>query len=201
MPATISQINGLNITAESASYATTASLLLGSVTSASYAATASYSTTLGASITNDANGKLSLINSNNTGISVIDFLTASLALTASSLLGSVTSASYAATASLALGVSSSVVTDATAYRVALLAANNQNIVRTSGTNISYQPDIGQLQVPSVLATSGVTASLQGTASWATNAITASYALNAGSGGGGGTNLGLVYAVSLGYLMP
>ena len=201
MPATISQINGLNITAESASYADTASLLLGSVTSASYAATASYSTTLGASITNDANGKLSLINSNNTGISVIDFLTASLALTASSLLGSVTSASYAATASLALGVSSSVVTDATAYRVALLAANNQNIVRTSGTNISYQPDIGQLQVPSVLATSGVTASLQGTASWATNAITASYALNAGSGGGGGTNLGLVYAVSLGYLMP
>jgi hypothetical protein len=201
MPATISQINGLNITAESASYAATASLLLGSVTSASYAATASYSTTLGASITNDANGKLSLINSNNTGISVIDFLTASLALTASSLLGSVTSASYAATASLALGVSSSVVTDATAYRVALLAANNQNIVRTSGTNISYQPDIGQLQVPSVLATSGVTASLQGTASWATNAITASYALNAGSGGGGGTNLGLVYAVSLGYLMP
>jgi len=201
MSATISQINGLNITAESASYAATASLLLGSVTSASYAATASYSTTLGASITNDANGKLSLINSNNTGISVIDFLTASLALTASSLLGSVTSASYAATASLALGVSSSVVTDATAYRVALLAANNQNIVRTSGTNISYQPDIGQLQVPSVLATSGVTASLQGTASWATNAITASYALNAGSGGGGGTNLGLVYAVSLGYLMP
>ena len=155
----ISQINGLNITAESASYATTASLLLGSVTSASYAATASL------------------------------------------LLGSVTSASYAATASLALATSSSIVTDAAAYRVALLAANNQNIVRTSDTNISYQPDIGQLQVPSVLATSGVTASLQGTASWATNAITASYALNAGSGGGGGTNLGLVYAVSLGYLMP
>jgi hypothetical protein len=71
--ANISQINGLNITAESASYAATASLLLGSVTSASYAATASL---LLGSVTS-----------------------ASYALTASLLLGSVTSASYAATAS------------------------------------------------------------------------------------------------------
>lgn len=33
------------------------------------------------------------------------------------------------------------------------------------------------------------------------ALTASYALNGGGGGSGGTNLGLVYVVSLGYLMP
>lgn len=44
--ANISQINGLNITAESASYAITASVLLGSVTSASFASTASFVNTL-----------------------------------------------------------------------------------------------------------------------------------------------------------
>ena len=47
-----------------------------------------------------------------------------------------------------------------------------------------------------------TGSLLGTASYATQALTASYAMNGGGGGGGGgTSLGLVYAVSLGYLMP
>jgi hypothetical protein len=96
----ITEINGLSITAAtasfvpasaisgsiaSASYAATASLLLGSVTSASYAATASYSTTLGAVLSNDTNGKLSLVNSNNTGISIINNLTASLANTSSYL--------------------------------------------------------------------------------------------------------------------
>jgi hypothetical protein len=127
----ISQINGLNINAESASYATTAqnvlgsitsasyaataslllgsvvsasyagtaSILLGSVVSASYAATASYSTTLGATIAG-ASGDLRLLNSNGIAISTITGLTSSYALTASVLLGSVVSASYAATSSL-----------------------------------------------------------------------------------------------------
>lgn len=36
---------------------------------------------------------------------------------------------------------------------------------------------------------------------ASYALTASYAANAGSGGGGGTNLGLTYAISIGYFMP
>ena len=43
-----------------------------------------------------------------------------------------------------------------------------------------------------------TASLAVSSSYA---LTASFALNGGGGGDGGTNLGLVYAVSLGYLMP
>ena len=54
--ANISQINGLKITAESASYAGTASLLLGSVSSAissSYATTASVSLTVSSSIVTD----------------------------------------------------------------------------------------------------------------------------------------------------
>jgi hypothetical protein len=69
---------------------------------------------------------------------------------------------------------------------------------------------------STTSTLGFTGSLQGTASYvsgsiftnanpalsASYALTASYALNAGSGGGGGgINLGLTYAVSIGYFMP
>ena len=49
-----------------------------------------------------------------------------------------------------------------------------------------------------------TASLANTASLAVSssyAQTASFALNGGGGGDGGTNLGLVYAVALGYIMP
>ena len=67
----------------SASYAATASLLLGSITSASYSATSSYSTTLGASLSNNSEGTLRLINSANNTISSITSLTASLANTAS----------------------------------------------------------------------------------------------------------------------
>ncbi len=44
-----------------------------------------------------------------------------------------------------------------------------------------------------------TASFATTASYATQALSASYA--PGGGGDGGTNLGLVYAISLGYIMP
>jgi hypothetical protein len=63
------------------SSAITASLY-GTATSASYAATASYSKTLGAGLGNDASGLLKLINSDNTTISSITALTSSLALTA-----------------------------------------------------------------------------------------------------------------------
>jgi hypothetical protein len=114
-------------------------------------------------------------------------------------------------------------------------SNNQ----LSSTNITYNQATNALSVNNITASNG----LFGTASWATNtltaslalrasgsltgsllgtasyvsgsiftntnpalsasyALTASYALNAGSGGGGGgTNLGLVYAVSIGYFMP
>jgi hypothetical protein len=83
---------------------------------------------------------------------------------------------------------------------------------------------------SLSASGSLTGSLLGTSSWAysaSQALTASFALNGGGGGitliqagtgidvtngsgptvtisttsTGGTNLGLVYAVSLGYLMP
>ena len=94
---------------------------------------------------------------------------------AASGFGSGGGGNTAQTASLALAVSSSNVTDTSDYRVALFAANSQNLVRTTGINISYTPDPGKLNVTHILATS-ITASLQGTASWATNAITASYAL-------------------------
>ena len=67
----------------------------------------------------------------------------------------------------------------------------------------------RLHTPSVVATNGFTGSLQGTATTASyispTFISASAAASGfGSGGGTsapGTNLGLVYAVSLGYLMP
>jgi hypothetical protein len=70
-------------TSISSSYAATASLLLGSIVSASYSATSSYSTTLGASLSNNNEGTLRLINSANNTISSITSLTASLANTAS----------------------------------------------------------------------------------------------------------------------
>lgn len=90
----------------------------------------------------------------------------------------------------------------------------------SGTSFPYTGSAiitGSLTITgSTTSTLGFTGSLQGTASYvsgsiftnanpalsASYALTASYALNAGSGGGGGgTNLGLTYAVSIGYFMP
>lgn len=141
----ISRINGLDISAADAQYVAGGNVD-GAVTLATTANTASY----------------------------IDptFISASAA---ASGFGSGGGGSTAATASLALAVSSSTVTDTSDYRVALFAANSQNLVRTTGINISYNPDPGRLSVTHISATS-ITASLQGTASWATNAITASYAL-------------------------
>lgn len=83
----------LNTTASYALLAATASYFSGSTPtsiSASYAATASYSPTLGASLLNDeggGNARLALISSNGTYISQISYLTASLAITASFING------------------------------------------------------------------------------------------------------------------
>ena len=66
--------------------------------------TSSYSTTLGASLDSAAVGQLKLLNSDGAAISTFNAVTAttaSHALTAQTLLGSVTSASYAVTASFA----------------------------------------------------------------------------------------------------
>ena len=68
------------------------------------ATTASYSTTLGASLDSSTIGQLKLLNSDGAPINTFNFVTAttaSYALTAQTLLGSVTSASYAVTASFA----------------------------------------------------------------------------------------------------
>lgn len=62
-----------------------------SVSTASYARTASYSKTLGASLINDESGgnaRLALVSSDGTYISTISYLTSSLALTASSAISS-----------------------------------------------------------------------------------------------------------------
>jgi len=75
-------LQGTSSWAISSSQALTASYYGGSVTSASYAATASYSTTLGANIINTDTGELKLVNSANSSISSITALTASLALNA-----------------------------------------------------------------------------------------------------------------------
>jgi len=82
--ANISQINGLNINAETASYALFAATVSGSVTNAVSASYASVAQTLLGSV-----------------VSASYATTASYASTAQTLLGSVVSASYAATASLA----------------------------------------------------------------------------------------------------
>lgn len=83
----------LNTTASYAILAATASYFSGSIPSsisASYAATASYSKTLGASLLNDeggGNARLALISSNGTYISQVSYLTSSLAITASYING------------------------------------------------------------------------------------------------------------------
>ena len=73
---TVGQLSATGLTGSFAGTITNA-------TSASYAATASYSTTLGAEITNPVVGMLRLRNSNSTTISTISDLTASLAASAS----------------------------------------------------------------------------------------------------------------------
>ena len=83
----------LNTTSSYAILAATASYFSGSIPSSissSYAATASYSPTLGASLLNDeggGNARLALISSNGTYLTTISYLTASLAITASFING------------------------------------------------------------------------------------------------------------------
>ena len=85
----------------------------GTITSASYAQTASYSNTLGASLTNPGAGTLRLFASNGTSLTTISNFSASYTLTASYALTSTnasyaltsTSASYALTSTTALSAS------------------------------------------------------------------------------------------------
>ena len=82
----------------------------------------------------------------------------------------------AQTASLSLNISQSQA-DSNTHRVALLngtAGNNGIYYDHNG--IMYYPSTNQLTVAGGISAASLTGSLQGTASWATNAITASYAL-------------------------
>ena len=90
------------------------------------------------------------------------------------------------------------------------ATHQQLFVYEGGGYFSSSYGSSRLHTPSVVAMNGFTGSLQGTATTASyispTFISASAAASGfGSGGGStgtpGTNLGLVYAVSLGYLMP
>lgn len=141
----------------SASYAETASLLLGSIESASYAATASV--------------VLGSIQSS----SYSDFaVSASYAATASLLLGSVDSASFATTASAADSI--------TFIPATASYAISASIAITALTSSYFSGSVlfenGLIVTGSTVSTGGFTGSLQGTASWATNAVSSSFATTA-----------------------
>jgi hypothetical protein len=116
---TVGQLNAAGLTG---SFAGT----IANATSASYAATASYSTTLGAEITNPVAGMIRLRNSNSTTISTITDLTASLATTASYVAGYVTNTS---TGSFVLNSQTSSMSVATASYV--LNAVSSSFARTA----------------------------------------------------------------------
>ena len=72
------------------------------------------------------------------------------------------------------------------------------------SNLIYAHDSIVEITGSLIVTQGITGSLQGTASWAdsaSQAISASYALTASYALSSETDLGLTYAISIGYFMP
>jgi hypothetical protein len=108
--------------------------------------------------------------------------TSSYALTAQTLLGSVTSASYATTSSFALQVSASPAAGST--RVALLGASagTEGTVYYDHNGITYDATTNKLTVSGPIQATSFTGSLLGTASYATQALSASYAPSSGGGG-------------------
>jgi len=107
--------------------------------------------------------------------------TASYATVAQTLLGSVTSASYAATASIANVSTQLTITGAggvgTLYPTLVgISAGNLN-VSTKASNLSFSQTTNQLFATSI--SSSFTGSLQGTASYATQALSASWAPSTG----------------------
>jgi len=183
------------ITAQTASYVT-ASNIIGTVTSASFASTASYVVTaLTASYVTASNiiGTVASSSFASTASYVVTAQTASY-ITASNIVGTVTSASFAATAALAPNY---VLTSATASMLSPYILNSQtssfvtnaqtssfattgsntfrgNQVITGSVNITGSTTItGSLNV-----SQGITSSLFGTSSWAQNAVTSSYVLQA-----------------------
>lgn len=122
----------------------------------SFALTSSYSTTLGASLANNSSGQLTLRNSNNSTISTISRLTASLALTASFTTGSifdntnpVLSGSYALTSSYSLSSSYAI---SSSYALTASFASTASYV----TNLNQTVTLGNItSTPSSEATLNV----------------------------------------------
>ena len=170
------------VTALTASYVT-ASNIVGTVTSSSYAATASYVVTaLTASYVTALNiiGTVTSASYATTASYVVTALTASY-VTSSNIVGTVTSASYSATASLAStattanNVNVGTVGGNTDFYIPLVSSQGANSVNiyNSANSVFYNPSTNRLTVPYVSA-SQFTGALAGTASWASNALTASY---------------------------
>jgi hypothetical protein len=187
----------------SASYAATASVLLGSVTSASYAATASYTANaqqatsvytfatdtnstyypafVGASfssyntLTVDSGGQFSYNPSTNT-LTVPNIEgTSSYALTAQTLLGSVTSASFATTASYISPTFISASAAASGFGSGGGSINTSSLATTGSNSFSGN----QTVTGSVISTLGFTGSLLGTSTTASY-VDPSFAFNGGT---------------------
>ena len=156
MPTYISKINGLDIQAAQAQYV----------------AAGNVAGPLGNNSVESANSA-SYINPT--------FISASAA---ASGFGSGGGGSTAATASLALTVSQSQAGSGSGgiglHRVALLDTggvfNEPTPIYFDHNGITYNAFTNRLTIAGTISATSITASLQGTASWATNAITASYAL-------------------------
>jgi hypothetical protein len=174
------------------------------------------------------NGTIVSINSNTQ-------VTGSLLVTAGITGGLTGTASWASNAVLATSASVLYGTDGV-YNLVYVKdsqGGKQLFMHPSSTTGRIDTNTGHVLFTAITAsfiTSSFSGNLTGTASYATQALTASYALSSAGvaggvtsitagdgisvdqstgnvtitntgGGGGGTNLGLVYAVSLGYLMP
>ena len=168
------------------------------------------------------NGTIVSINSNTQ-------VTGSLLVTAGITGGLTGTASWANSASLAVSSSTNYATDSS-YNLVFANAQGPTPLYTSPYSATINSTTGHITAIAFSGSSGFRGNLTGTASYATQALTASYALSSAGvaggvtsitagdgisvdqstgavtitntgGGGGGTNLGLVYAVSLGYLMP
>jgi hypothetical protein len=138
----------------------------------------------------------------------------------------IATASWASNTITAQSSSINYLTDAGTYPLVYVNGTGNQPLNISPYGALYNTTTNSISsISSITASSG----FQGTASYAIQALTASYAMNGGGGGGvtsitagdgisvdqstgavtitntggggGGTNLGLVYAVSLGYLMP
>ena len=155
--------DGVHITSLTASFVSASQFtgsLHGTSSWATSALTASYSTTLGASLSSPANNQVRLLSSNGATLSTVT-------------VNNVTSASYADTASYASNANQLNGQLGSYYQ-------NANNINAGTLGNAYLPTA--INVTSVTAsfTGSLTGALTGTASWATSALTASYSTTLGA---------------------